>query len=106
MAIESNLDNSLGRSGEGVIQSTSRKWLENSATERSNSGRQYFGSSLVDRQVSATSTGHQGRHSGSAFASHSVLEHVRQAAGAAVQRKITYLPQTFGSFKRLAMRAA
>lgn len=28
MAIESNRDNSLGRSGEGVIQSTSRKWLE------------------------------------------------------------------------------
>ena len=28
MAIESNRNNSLGRSGEGVSQSTSRKWLE------------------------------------------------------------------------------
>jgi len=28
MAIESDRNNSLGRSGEGVIQPTSRKWLE------------------------------------------------------------------------------
>lgn len=55
MAIERNRDNSLGRSGEGVIQPTSRKWLGTAQQKRSSSGRQYFGSGLPDRQVSARS---------------------------------------------------